>query len=60
MGIAKWFRAPAVANAMRLLRERPHIPFGIHVALIRHWPEYRWANAQGRRSRQAHPNRGAK
>jgi predicted glycoside hydrolase/deacetylase ChbG (UPF0249 family) len=23
---------PAAANAMRLLRERPHIPFGIHLA----------------------------
>jgi chitin disaccharide deacetylase len=27
---------------MRLLRERPHIPFGIHLALIRDVPEYRW------------------
>jgi chitin disaccharide deacetylase len=26
---------PAAADAMRLLRERPHIPFGIHLALIR-------------------------
>jgi predicted glycoside hydrolase/deacetylase ChbG (UPF0249 family) len=33
---------PAAANAMRLLRERPHIPFGIHLALIRDVPEYRW------------------
>jgi predicted glycoside hydrolase/deacetylase ChbG (UPF0249 family) len=33
---------PAAANAMRLLRERPHIPFGIHLALIRDSPEYRW------------------
>jgi predicted glycoside hydrolase/deacetylase ChbG (UPF0249 family) len=33
---------PAAADAMRLLRERPHIPFGIHLALIRDWPEYRW------------------
>jgi predicted glycoside hydrolase/deacetylase ChbG (UPF0249 family) len=33
---------PAAANAMRLLRERPHIPFGIHVALIRDSPEYHW------------------
>src|SRR5712691_5551903 len=31
---------PAAANAMRLLRERPHIPFGIHLALIRDSPEY--------------------
>ncbi|MGH9920067.1 MAG: ChbG/HpnK family deacetylase, partial [Nitrososphaerales archaeon] len=33
---------PAAANAMRLLRERPHIPFGIHLALIRDSPAYRW------------------
>jgi YdjC-like protein len=33
---------PAASNAMRLLRERPHIPFGIHLALIRDSPEYRW------------------
>ena len=25
---------PGAANALRLLRERPHIPFGIHLALI--------------------------
>jgi chitin disaccharide deacetylase len=31
---------PAAANAMRLLRERPHIPFGIHLSLIRDSPEY--------------------
>jgi chitin disaccharide deacetylase len=33
---------PAAARAMRLLRERPHIPFGIHLALIREVHEYRW------------------
>ena len=33
---------PAAADAMRLLRERPHIPFGIHLALIRDSPELRW------------------
>jgi predicted glycoside hydrolase/deacetylase ChbG (UPF0249 family) len=33
---------PGAADAMRLLRERPHIPFGIHLALIRDSPEYRW------------------
>jgi chitin disaccharide deacetylase len=33
---------PGAANAMRLLRERPHIPFGIHLALIRDVPEYHW------------------
>src|SRR5688500_7522712 len=36
---------PAAANAMRLLRERPHIPFGIHFALIRDSREYRWGLA---------------
>jgi predicted glycoside hydrolase/deacetylase ChbG (UPF0249 family) len=33
---------PAAASALRLLRERPHIPFGIHLALVRDKPEYRW------------------
>ncbi len=33
---------PAAVNAMRLLRERPHIPFGIHLALVRDSPDYRW------------------
>ena len=36
---------PAAANAMRLLRERPHISFGIHFALIRDKREYRWGPA---------------
>jgi predicted glycoside hydrolase/deacetylase ChbG (UPF0249 family) len=36
---------PAAAGAMRLLRERPHIPFGIHLALIRDSPELRWGPA---------------
>jgi predicted glycoside hydrolase/deacetylase ChbG (UPF0249 family) len=36
---------PAAADAMRLLREHPHIQFGIHLALIRDWPEYRWGPA---------------
>jgi len=36
---------PAAASAMRLLRERPHIPFGIHLALIRDSSEYRWGPA---------------
>jgi hypothetical protein len=30
---------------MRLLRERPHFPLGIHLALIRDSPEYRWGPA---------------
>lgn len=33
---------PAAADAIRLLRERPHIAFGVHLALIRDSPEYRW------------------
>jgi predicted glycoside hydrolase/deacetylase ChbG (UPF0249 family) len=36
---------PAAADAMRLLREHPQIRFGIHLALIRDWPEYRWGPA---------------
>jgi chitin disaccharide deacetylase len=36
---------PAAADAMQLLRERPHIAFGIHLALIRDLPEYRWGPA---------------
>jgi chitin disaccharide deacetylase len=36
---------PAAADAMRLLRRHPHIQFGIHLALIRDWPEYRWGPA---------------
>src|SRR5207247_8842211 len=36
---------PVSANSRRLLLERPHIPFGIHLALIRDSPEYRWGPA---------------
>jgi predicted glycoside hydrolase/deacetylase ChbG (UPF0249 family) len=36
---------PAAANAMRLLRERAHIPFGVHLALVRDSPDYRWGPA---------------
>src|SRR6185312_205486 len=36
---------PAAADAMRLLCERPHIPFGIHFALIRDSREYRLSPA---------------
>jgi chitin disaccharide deacetylase len=36
---------PAAVEAMRLLRERPHIPFGIHLALIRDSPDYCWGPA---------------
>ena len=36
---------PAAADAIRLLHERPHISFGIHLALIRDSPEYRWGPA---------------
>ena len=31
---------PGAADAMGLLRERPHIPFGIHLTLIRDSPDY--------------------
>jgi predicted glycoside hydrolase/deacetylase ChbG (UPF0249 family) len=34
--------APGAADAMRLLRDHPHIPFGIHLALIREHADYRW------------------
>ena len=36
---------PAAADAMRLLRVRPHISFGIHLAIIRDSPKYRWGPA---------------
>lgn len=39
---------PAAAHAMGLLRERPHIPFGIHLALIRDLPEYLWGPVAGK------------
>ena len=34
---------------MRLLDERPHIPFGIHLALIRDSLDYRWGPVAARR-----------
>ena len=33
---------PGAAHAMRLLRERPHIPFGLHLTLIRDKRSYVW------------------
>ena len=33
---------------MRLLRERPHIPFGIHLTIIRESPDYHWGPAAAR------------
>ncbi len=39
---------PASANAMRLLGQRPQIPFGIHLALIRDLPGYLWGPAAGK------------
>jgi chitin disaccharide deacetylase len=33
---------PGTANAIRLLLERPHIPFGVHLTLIRDKPNYVW------------------
>jgi predicted glycoside hydrolase/deacetylase ChbG (UPF0249 family) len=34
---------PGAEQAMRLLRERPHVPFGIHLTLVRDQPADRWA-----------------
>ncbi len=39
---------PAAENAMRLLGQRPEIPFGIHLAFIRDVPEYLWGPAAGK------------
>jgi predicted glycoside hydrolase/deacetylase ChbG (UPF0249 family) len=36
---------PASVEAMRMLRERPHIHFGVHLALIRDNLDYRWGPA---------------
>lgn len=33
---------PGVTEAIKLLRERPHIPFGLHLTLIRDRPNYVW------------------
>ena len=33
---------PGAADAIKLLRERPHIPFGVHLTLIRDKPNYVW------------------
>jgi predicted glycoside hydrolase/deacetylase ChbG (UPF0249 family) len=33
---------PAAWDAMRLLRERPEIPFGVHLTLLRDGPHHRW------------------
>ncbi|MEU7905388.1 polysaccharide deacetylase family protein [Actinoplanes sp. NPDC049118] len=34
---------PAAAGAMSLLRDRPHLPFGIHLTLFCDTPAYPWA-----------------
>lgn len=34
---------PGAAEAMRMLHERPHVPFGIHLTLVRDHPHDRWA-----------------
>jgi chitin disaccharide deacetylase len=39
---------PAAPHAMKMLRERPHLPFGIHLALIRDSPGYRWGPVAAR------------
>ncbi|MFD7502426.1 polysaccharide deacetylase family protein [Streptomyces sp. NPDC059850] len=33
---------PAAPHAMELLRARPHIPFGVHLTLVRDLPHYSW------------------
>jgi hypothetical protein len=33
---------PAASDAMQLLRERPAIPFGVHLTLFRDGPHHRW------------------
>ncbi|WP_079038229.1 polysaccharide deacetylase family protein [Streptomyces sp. NBRC 110028] len=33
---------PAAPHAMQLLRERPHIPFGVHLTLVRDLPRIPW------------------
>jgi predicted glycoside hydrolase/deacetylase ChbG (UPF0249 family) len=33
---------PAAADALALLRERPHIPFGVHLTLVRDTPTDTW------------------
>jgi predicted glycoside hydrolase/deacetylase ChbG (UPF0249 family) len=34
---------PGAEHAMRLLRDRPHVAFGIHLTLVRDHPHDRWA-----------------
>jgi chitin disaccharide deacetylase len=34
---------PGAPHAMRLLRDRPHLPFGIHLTLVRDAQDHRWA-----------------
>ena len=33
---------PAASDAMQLLRERPEMPFGVHLTLLRDGPHHRW------------------
>jgi predicted glycoside hydrolase/deacetylase ChbG (UPF0249 family) len=33
---------PAASDALQLLRERPAIPFGVHLTLLRDGPHHRW------------------
>ncbi|NED85617.1 ChbG/HpnK family deacetylase, partial [Streptomyces sp. SID11233] len=39
---------PAAEEAMRSLRERPWIPFGVHLTLVCDAPTYRWGPVAGR------------
>jgi predicted glycoside hydrolase/deacetylase ChbG (UPF0249 family) len=34
---------PGAEQALGLLRERPHVPFGVHLTLVRDHPDDRWA-----------------
>jgi len=37
--MAPW---PGAAQAMRMLRENPHVPFGVHLTVVCDMPGYRW------------------
>ncbi|MEV6346284.1 polysaccharide deacetylase family protein [Actinoplanes sp. NPDC051851] len=39
---------PGAADAMRRLRQRPHLPFGVHLTLVCEMPETRWGPVAGR------------
>ncbi len=39
---------PGAGEAMRMLRERPEIPFGVHLTLVRDTPRERWGPQAGK------------